>query len=196
MNIDLPDEEPSPRAHREEYTRGYLQEPKRKFDFVEKLPFILEVILGSLAGFILLVTLIVLIVNKGNLGNHYRKADPDPQQVIRKSNRTDEKVSAYSQIGQLRLCTKAPEGDVAGTVLVLEPWFSYPQDDTEFYEELSQKDRQIKSIISEYFTTRTQKELLDDGEQSIKDELKELINQQLVLGKIKNLYFKEYMYFE
>lgn len=192
MNIDLPDEE-------ETYTRGYKQEPRKQFSFstfVEKLPFILEVILGSLAGFILLVTLIVLIVNKGNLGGHYRKTDPEPQQVIKKSNRTDEKVSAYSQIGQMRLCTKAQDDDMAGNVLVLEPWFSYPQDDTEFYEELSQKDRQIKSLITEYFTAHTKQELLDNGEQNIKAELKELINGQLVLGKIKDIYFKEYIYFD
>ena len=42
----------------------------------------------------------------------------------------------------------------------------------------------------------TKDELVGKGEQKIKSDLTELINRELVLGKIKTLYFSDYIFFE
>ena len=47
-----------------------------------------------------------------------------------------------------------------------------------------------------YFSGYTEKELLAKGERNVKEELCSLINEQLVLGKIKNVYFDQYLFFE
>ena len=96
----------------------------------------------------------------------------------------------------MRPMTKPEPNDETGSVMVVTPWFSFPDGDTPLYEEISQKDRLIKNIIFEYFTTHTKSELLQTGEKTIKEELTEQINEQLVMGKITKLYFDEYQFFK
>ncbi|MBP5174723.1 MAG: flagellar basal body-associated FliL family protein, partial [Treponema sp.] len=84
----------------------------------------------------------------------------------------------------------------AGTLLIVSPWFSYPEGDIQLFEEIAQKDRLIKTIISNYFMSYTKSDLISKGEKKIKEELRDQINDQLVLGKINSVYFDQYIFFD
>ncbi len=81
-------------------------------------------------------------------------------------------------------------------MVILRPWFSYSDDGKDFYEELSRKSAAIKEAILSYFLLHTESELHALGEEAIKTELTELINGQLVLGRIDSLYFSEYIFLQ
>jgi flagellar basal body-associated protein FliL len=65
-----------------------------------------------------------------------------------------------------------------------------------YYEELCTKTRSLKSIIVSYFSGQTKAQLQKKGESTVKAQLRNLLNKELVLGKIDALYFGEYLFFE
>ncbi|GMO12448.1 MAG: hypothetical protein Ta2A_22230 [Treponemataceae bacterium] len=96
------------------------------------------------------------------------------------------------------------------TTVIVKPWFSYPAqanladtvsaegaffDATAFYEELVLKKRKLRQIFPEYFARYSAAELLEKGEAEVKRELTELINAELTMGKITQLYMEEYIFF-
>ncbi len=141
-------------------------------------------------------TVVAFTKNKAEIGTRYRHADPTPKQVISASLSTDSKLSAYTDLGQIRVVTKSPDKGHTGTLIIVSPWFSYPSSDTPLFEELAQKSQKEKSIIVNYFGQKTRQELLTMGEQAVKKELKERINNELVLGTITNVYFDQYLFFD
>ena len=158
-----------------------------------------KIIIYCIAGVVavlLLGTIVAFASRKAAPGKSIRKADPSPQKVINMSAATDEKVAAYTTLGELRAVTKAPDEKSDGTVLVVTPWFSYPDGDTVLFEELSDKSRQLKGLITSYFGGYTVTELHAMGEKKVKEDLLHLINEQLVLGKITSVYFDSYVFFE
>ena len=157
-----------------------------------KLEKILLIILGAVGAIILLGTVIAFASGKASLASGMRHTDPSPEQIIQKSRKKKLEVDAFTKIGELRAGVKAEDGIFCS--VSLRVWFSYPAGDTVFYEELCQKERSIRSIILEYFASHTKKELLSLGEQQIKDELRTQINETLILGKIINVYFDEYLF--
>lgn len=156
---------------------------------------ILYLITGIVAVLIL-VTLISFTARKAKPGQSWRKADPSPQKVINMSARKDGKVAAYTSLGELRAVSKAPEGQSTGAIIVVTPWFAYSDGDSVLFEELSDKNRKCKSLILEYFSTHTAKELHSLGEKKVKEDLLSLINNELVLGKIEAVYFDTYVFLE
>ncbi len=159
--------------------------------------------LNKVLIFILIVMLIVFVggtavalaKNGGELSLKYRRSDPSPKQVVSSSLKSKQSVSAYTDLGQIRAVTKG-KGNEGGTLLVVSPWFSYPSNDIQLYEELAQKEKQEKSIIIGYFASYTKEELMSMGEQRIKEGIREKINEQMVLGQISSVYFDDYMFFE
>lgn len=141
-------------------------------------------------------TAVALVTQKNSPSDSWRRADPEPQKVMNMSRRSGEALDAYTHLGQIRAVTKAPSDEERGTLVIISPWFSYPAGDTVLFEELSQKERQAKAILTEYFASHTARELLSMGENSVKAELLDLINGQLVLGKIRAIYFNEYVFFD
>ncbi len=160
-----------------------------------KAPKILLRILIILIAVFVLITVIALATKKASLGKNYRQSDPTPETVINRARKSNSKVKTTS-LGQFRISTKPESSQAKGILLVVSPWFSYPDDDVQLFEEIFQKTRKIKSIITEYFSGHTKSELLSIGEKKVKEELKELINGQLVMGPIKEIYFEQYMFFE
>ena len=159
-----------------------------------KLPKILTIILIAVAAFLVVGTIIAFASKKALPGQKYRPADPSPEKVVTKSQKSSSKLTTTS-LGQLRVATK-PETDGSNAVLVVSPWFSYLDGDVQLFEEISQKDVQLKSIISGYFSSKSKSELLSSGEKKVKEEIKEQINAHLVLGKIEALYFEDYLFFD
>ena len=158
-----------------------------------------KIILCCIAGVLvvlLLGTIVAFASKKSTPGQSVRKADPSPQKVINMSAAKNEKVAAYTSLGQIRAVTKAPDADSTGTIVVVTPWFSYPDGDTVLVEELSDKTRHLKSIIINYIAQYTVTELHQMGEKKVKEDLLHQINAELVLGKITAVYFDSYVFFE
>ncbi len=148
---------------------------------------ILTYIAAALALIIITVSAIALCKKNIRPGEGLRKIDPLPT-----SQKNDSKTS-FDLIGQLRIGTK-PDSQDKKSVLILHPWLEFDSSDTELYEELDRKLPAIKSVFLRYFQSRTKQELTQKEESSIKDELKNQINELLVLGKITQIYFNDYIY--
>lgn len=164
--------------------------------FLFNMQKVLSLIAAALFILILTGTLIHLASGKKKISENWRKADPEPKKVINMSRRSDSKLDAYTDLPQIRAVTKPASENESGTLVIISPWFSYPAGDTVLFEELSQKERQEKAIITDYFARHTADELHKKGEQAVKTELTNLINEQLVLGKIRSVYFSEYIFFD
>lgn len=122
-------------------------------------------------------------------GKNLRRKDPAPQSLEKKVE-PDEAV--FSQVGTVRCST----ADTPSIPIVITMYFRYKKDDTAFHEELRQKTRRIRVIIAEYTGQYTRQQLLEKGEQKLKADLTDLINRELVLGKIDTLYFSDYIFLE
>lgn len=107
--------------------------------------------------------------------------------------------ATYTGVGAVHSVT-APdvgvEGEEDGVPVVVTAWFSYPKDDSVFFEELSSKSTLIRKTIAAYFATRTKSELVASGEETVKKELRDAINARLMLGKVGTFYFSEYIFFD
>lgn len=105
-----------------------------------------------------------------------------------------EKNSAsFDLIGVLRITVKIG-GDQTRHVLVVNPWLEYDKSDEQLYEELDRKLVAIKSAIIQYFSSRTKDEIVAMTENQIKNEILLQINQNLVLGKVEKIYFKDFIF--
>lgn len=158
--------------------------------------YVLTIILIAVIVFIAAGTLYALAVKKTGIGKQYRKADPSPKQIINASIKNNSRVSAFTELGQIRTITKSPDDTHTGTMVIISPWFSYEANDTILLEELSQKSQQEQAIIINYFGQNTKTELLAKGEDKVKEEIKNLLNEQLILGKIQKVFFDQYLFFE
>ncbi len=121
-----------------------------------------------------------------------RHSDPLPATVSQQDN-----LGTFDEIGQIRAITKADDNNAHGIPVVVTPWLAYTEkNNIAFYEELAQKNRKIKALFQDYFSQYTEKQLLAKEEQTVKQELLDLINRQLVMGQISSLYFSEYLFLE
>lgn len=151
------------------------------------LIFIAVLILIVIAG----TTIFVFIVHPAAVGSNLRRKDPSAESLIQKHTYYDQ-TSVYSQLGRLRAAT----ADSPSVSLIVAPYFPYPADDEEFFEEISLKNRKIKLLIIEYFSEHTSNELKKSGEQKVKNDLLQLINEELVIGEISALFFEEYIFLD
>lgn len=147
----------------------------------------------------ILISLLVFIILFVGTTTVAVKNRPAPKTIVTAQgySETDNTVySAYKKIGKLRAVTASDQKDKRGTTIIIHPYFSYAAGDTEFYEELVRKNPEIKAIITNYFSSYTKNQLTAMGETTIKNDLLQKINQQLVLNKIQNIYFSEFTYLE
>ncbi len=108
----------------------------------------------------------------------------------------DTSETAYFELGVLRISTANAESEEGGSIMVLSPWLAYPAGDTVFYEELSRKSGSIHGIFQAYFSARTKNQLLTETEERIEETIRDEINADLVLGKISDIYFTDYLFLE
>ena len=155
---------------------------------MNRLNKILLLILAAILLFIIAVSAIALCTKNARPGEGLRHEDPLPQSVS--SSKT-----AFNNIGQIRVFTKEDE-DSNKSVLVLIPWLEYDGNDQAFYEELDRKHMSLKALMTNFFASHTKEELLQFGEDKIKNSLKTQINENLVLGKISGIYFNDYLFLD
>ncbi len=103
-----------------------------------------------------------------------------------------ENLETFTLLGVLRTGTR----DDPSIPVVVEPWFHYDSSDVPFYQELQQKSRKIRTVVTDYFPRYTKEELQRMGEQTVKEQLLTAINSLLVLGKIERLYFNDFAFLD
>ena len=145
---------------------------------------------------IIIVTIAFYIFTKENPASAYRKSDPSPKKITNMNTGKEKSMNAFTDIGQLRIFTKQISEKDEQVVIVVSPWFSYPAEDKALFVELSLKERQIKSIFTNYFSALTFSQIRAKGENLIKEELLQKINENLVMGQIRAVYFNDYIFIE
>lgn len=146
---------------------------------------ILLIIIAVIIVFVLFASAIIITAKPEQVGKGLRKIDPSPVTVEKKGGST---TSVYTDLGQLRAIT----ADNPVVVIIVTPYFSYPANDKAFFEEIAQKKLQLKSVILNYFSVHEKAELIKMGEDKVKKELIQKINDELILGSITALYFEDY----
>ena len=158
---------------------------------------------------IIIALVIVLII--GTITGFVKKNESPSDEVLLQQGKAinlsapaNTDFVAYYEIGSIRIVTTKnsnsevnSQNDLENTcVLVVNPWVSYAEGDTVFYEEIARKRGVIKGICTTYFSERSKDHLLSITETKVEQELMELINAQLSLGKIQDLYFTDYIFLE
>lgn len=151
-----------------------------------KINYFLILLLCGILFVIIFVSAFVLCSKPEDKINEYRKVD-NPVNLQKSVD-----YSVFSDFGRLRTST----ADNPQIPVVVLPFISYKTENSFLYEELCQKQRKIRTIILQFFTKKTQKELFSIGEEVIKSEILKLINEELTMGKIEALYFEEYIFLE
>jgi len=95
----------------------------------------------------------------------------------------------YGDLGQLRAVT----ADNPPITVILKPFLEYKASDTVFQEELVAKKETLKKNILDWFSLESAYRLSSELPQDIKKALMERINTQLILGKVHNIYFEEFV---
>ncbi len=103
---------------------------------------------------------------------------------------------SYRGLGMLRTTTAPDKKNKKGTTVVFSPFITYQSGDNDFFEELSRKNQEIKSVFTDYFSSHTKDELNRLGESAVKEQLKTKINSLLSLNKIHEVYFENLNYLE
>lgn len=102
---------------------------------------------------------------------------------------------SFLETGRLRIELEAPEGG-GSSVLVVKASIPYTKKDTTFQEELVKNLPEIKNIITGTFSSLNYEEIQSIGEKKLKKEIIDKINGILVLEKLKEIYFEEFIFFE
>lgn len=176
-----------------------LYKPERnREEIVEFINKILLIVIGVIAGIILLGTIIGFFVKGGKPGKNLRTPDPEPTEIENLNKQRNEQNAAFTEIKTMRIVTTsdATNPDDHGATLVLTPWISYPEENTEFYEELSRKRQLISGTITSYFSTKSKNQILSTSEDEIKQDIMNDLNNQMTLGKIEQLYFTDYLFLD
>lgn len=153
---------------------------------LSKINYFLILLLCGILFVIIFVSAYFLFSKPDDKINEYRKVD-NPVNLQKSVD-----YSVFSDFGRLRTST----ADNPQIPVVVLPFISYKTENSFLYEELCQKQRKIRTIILQFFTQKTQKELFSMGEEIVKSELLKLINEELAMGKIEALYFEEYIFLE
>lgn len=159
-----------------------------------KLDYILYAIIIGL----LIVFIIGTITGLANKRNSEPEVLLQQGKAVNLSKPANTDIVSYYEIGNIRIVTPSeePENEQEGCVLVVNPWLSYAEGDTVFYEEIARKRGVIKGICTTYFSERSKNHLLSITEKKVEQELIELINAQLSLGKVQDVYFTDYIFLE
>ena len=115
---------------------------------------------------IIIGLLIVLII--GTITGLANKRNSEPEVLLQQgkavnlSKPANTDIVSYYEIGNIRIVTPSeePENEQEGCVLVVNPWLSYAEGDTVFYEEIARKRGVIKGICTTYFSERSKEHFL------------------------------------
>lgn len=150
-----------------------------------------KITVNKILSYCILVIILVIVFGTfiyfvGNLFKEENSSEKKDEQPILLNA---DSFEIYKKIGRIRTSTKDE------IPIVISVYFPFPKEDREFYEEISVKNQSLKAVISSYFLDYTKEELERKGEIPIKSDILSLLNEKLVLNKIPELYFEEYLFF-
>lgn len=162
---------------------------------------ILYIIIAFLLTCILCGTIFAL-VGKKNVEKKQKESIAQGKAVSLTPPKNNDKIS-YFDLGFMRISARPEQEKVSpqdeefsGAVLLIRPWISYSASDVAFFEEISKKKTIVCGIFYDYFSQFSKKELLSQTENIIEENLKNEINSHFSLGKIEEIYFTDYIFFE
>lgn len=135
-----------------------------------------------LQGICVLMVLTILTVS---LYIFTKEEEPSPPAV-------EQNTSYFTGLGKIRARSAEPDS----ALLIISPVFPYDSTDKAFNEELSAETAQFRELTRELVSEYSTEQLIQSGEALIKDELLRRFNARLRLGRIKQLFFTEYMIIE
>lgn len=181
----------------------------------------MKVTLNKILGGICILIILVIIIGTGLVVGSSKPQEqstfypsqrgPTPEEQIQQAQQAQQEAQSattekptvtsgdfgsYINLGQIRATTKADSENQTTALIILEPWFSYDNTDPAFQEEVSTKKARFKTLVLDFFSNRTASQLKAMGEGLVKNQLVELANQELVLGKISAVFFEVYLFFE
>lgn len=182
----------------------------------------MKVTLNKILGGICVLIILVIIIGTGialkpkkqQEQATFRPAQPVPtpeeqiqqaqkEQLTQQEDKSTQKqednswdFNSYLNLGELRITTKIDEENQTTALIILEPWFSYTSTDPAFQEEVTTKKANFKTIVLDFFANRTANQVKAMGEDLLKNQLLELANKELVLGKFSAVFFDDYIFFE
>ena len=160
---------------------------EKKINSINK---ILSIILLALFAVLLFMTITAFISVKIKSKNNLQNS----KSSFEISESKDDTLKVFAGLGRIR-CSLKPEGDTnVRCPVVISPWFNDDKNDIQFDEEPSKKAPLFKSLISSYFTNGTKTHFQEIGEEQVKKEILSILNEHLVLGKIDELFFSEYIF--
>lgn len=150
-----------------------------------------KITVNKILSYCILVIILVIVFGTfiyfvGNLFKDENSSEKKDEQPILLNA---DSFEIYKKIGRIRTSTKDE------IPIVISVYFPFSKADREFYEEISVKNQSLKAVISSFFLDYTKEELERKGEISIKRDILSLLNEKLVLNKIPELYFEEYLFF-
>ena len=181
----------------------------------------MKVTLNKILGGICVLIILVIIIGTGialkpkkqQEQATFRPAQPVPtpeeqiqqaqkEQLTQQEDKSTQKqedsswdFDSYLNLGELRITTKIDEENQTTALIILEPWFSYTSTHPAFQEEVTTKKANFKTIVLDFFANRTANQVKAMGEDLLKNQLLELANKELVLGKFSGVFFDDYIFF-
>ena len=139
-----------------------------------------------------IITLLIFIIIIGSIIGFSRKNSETPAVSIPKTHHTytpQKEYALYGDFGQLRASTV----DKPAITIVLTPFLEYSAHDTALQEELVTKKDILKKTMLEWFSIQSAYRLSSEAPDYIKMGLIQAINEKLLLGKIRNVYFEDFV---
>jgi flagellar basal body-associated protein FliL len=116
-----------------------------------------------------------------------RQSGTAPASLPRSGGSSIKEERIFTGIGRQRLLCSD------GTMVILDVTFPYDFADKAFSEELSSRIPGFRGITTEYFKAQNRTELEETSEDALKAGLLAQYNKTLRLGKLRVLYFNDFM---
>ncbi|PIE97412.1 MAG: hypothetical protein CR988_08020 [Treponema sp.] len=139
---------------------------------------------------LLLILLFLVIIGLSIYAIVWKKSKPEVKTEM--INNLPKDTYLFGDIGVLR----AKTSDEKPVSIVIAPYFEYPANDVAFEEELVKKKVDIRTEMLAWFSVRTLEEIKAMSEAKIKQGLLEAVNSLLVMGKVEEIYFEDYVILE
>lgn len=151
----------------------------------EKLYRLLWIIITALSATIVIGTVVAFIKN----GQEPAGVEQDKGVESATSYLPPKEYALYGDLGRIRAVT----ADNPPITVVLKPFLEYKASDTAFQEELVAKKELLKKSVLDWFALESAYRLSSELPQNVKQSLIQRLNGLLILGKIHNIYFEEFV---
>jgi flagellar FliL protein len=142
--------------------------------------------------FLILVLVLVLVIAAGTVYALAFRPKSAPRSAPALAPPASPDAAIFTGLGRLRCPTAGP----SPALVILQASFPYFPGDRPFSEELVSRLRDFRSLTAAYFAALRAEELRGKGEDEVKADLLAQYNALLRLGRIRALYFNEYMLLE